>query len=212
MVVPLRTNFCLFSLCNLKQVSVSASVGIQGPSCRTAGTWKLWGSILRPRVGWFGAETEETNALRLPLVSISRCYCWIFFSNFQVPACSHTLWHHVSFLCCIITVNCGHSYTDRAGTASPSVLATSCSASNAVWGPPAWNRAEWIEGWRCKAKRHLLSCWELSDAAAWLEQHIIRLLLSRRTVGDCTISWNYKTIIVNSAWLNEPLCLNLEFI
>lgn len=91
-----------------------------------------------------------------------------------------------------ISINCGQFYS--VGWHCLTLLTTNCSASNAVWGPPAWNPAERMGGWKCRWKGSFLSCCEIPHATAWLALQINRFFTFTGEMWEivCAVSRNYK--------------------
>lgn len=87
----------------------------------------------------------------------------------------------------IISINCGFFFfffTVRAGIASHLIRTPNCLASNAVWGPPAWNLAERTDGWMCRKNAAFLPA----------EPYQMQVLGSSGSLMDAAFSGTKKSI------------------
>lgn len=77
-----------------------------------------------------------------------------------------------------ISINCGHFYS--VGWHCLTLLTANCSACNAVWGPPAWNR--WTHG-ECEC-----AGWMVLSFQKWeIKRSTFDLILTSYTF--CQIQW-----------------------
>lgn len=88
-----------------------------------------------------------------------------------------------------ISINCGQFYS--VGWRCLTLLTTNCSAFDAVWGPPAWNWAEWMGELNVQVKEYFPSCREMSHATTWLVRKINWLCFTGEMWEIAyAVSWN----------------------